>query len=1546
MNFEDIMAFNAPYNQRNIDSLIEKIRSSSIVPYVGAGMSMLFENVYPSWSGFLNRTFTEFIDVSEKNKFDNLSYEDKADFLYAEMGQRTFADYLKDTFGQKHLDRNFLDFVDKPINLLPIIFEKGLIITTNYDKVIEKVYGLHDMVLSVAHPGHFEALNGALRDGELLLYKIHGDITEPIKSIILTKEQYELAYSNPNLIQALKQAYISKAILFLGCSIEKDRPIELLCEVSQAGMNNYAIVGCKHEGAKERRLQLENEYYTQAIIYPDGKHECINIILDYIAKNTNQKTYQKFRDKFYDKSKIVGMKLELSDELLVNKLLPVSCVDLPYLKDMIKTSIDNLQVRFNKEFNVDVELSNWLSKFCIIEDEKRNLYLSLKEVKNAISRFNVNVNLDISNKLNFLIEDLLENREFDSFLLEKDMIDFIDEVECENRKKYTNSEKDYYNSNDYYDWRNLCVKNGYLDNYRKAFCADSLVITGEAGIGKSHSIAHFVYNMFYLKNQICIFILGQHLNNDLDPVLMLEKYLHIPYTLQRFLEELNKIAEDNNCIIPFIIEGINEGHHSEVWKEYFEGLIGIFENYNRIKLIISIRETYIKKCLPENYKKRDKTLVIKHRGFAEDSSQAVADFFDYYGIDKPTFPILYSNFYNPLFLHTLCKTVSASGNVKIEEYSSFNEIFGGYLEVVEKSISERCKYQKGLKLVKKSVDKIIEYSLENDARYGITISTFYEIVAAVVEKFGVSLVDFIQAMIENGLFYTELYGYPSQEEYIQFAYERYHNILAAQYLLSNINTKEELNDSILNGELSKYFIKIHSGIIEEFFVLIPEEFELELLEILDEETAEKVLDQFLNSLVWRKKTSISLETTISMINKYIIVSPWYFKKLIEKQLIIAPIEGHPLNALLLHEYLNKHSMAVRDSFWVECLYDDTTYGSGILNTLVRLCRSQLEEYTREVKELIIILLVWSLASTNNSYRENAIWSLVALIQDNLLVAAEIIKRFKQVNDGYVKEGLYCSVYGAVLRSQNLIGAKELAEEVYVDIFDRNEVYPHIIIRAHAKGIIDYLIQSIGECNFDIEKTIPPYNSKWYAQIPCQEEIDKYLVDYKDENVKSYMYSINTIIHSMATNTGENSIGYGDFGRYIFEGWVYPWKYHFIAQDLSNIVTKQIFETYGYNYNLHGKFDGKVKSYDRHAHSNERIGKKYQRIASFEMLARLADNFKPGEVKREYSKAYKGLHSKRLKEILKLYNNSDDLLDLENEEYDELEDDVKETFIPYEYTGPWQFGYRGVDPTLLTLKPSKEKNLWNDVFKIPNVQNEVWASEKSEEPTIDKILFVEYNDESFVTLEMYNTWESDCLRYDEEPKKYFAKAIAVLVPNDVSILNTAEKTELKKFAEGRNNYNVNDVFSREYFWSDAYKGFELEVARDYDEDKFIQTGIDYNNPTPFSESREDVISSYAMPSKFLVEYFELSQLYDGKWYDKSGELVCLDIVFDGYKRALLIRKERLIELIKKKNFTVAWGIYTEKKGKPNYYATRKIVEWDGNEINVEEFDTEQWKARFF
>ena len=324
MKFEDIMKD----NEQNIKDLINKIKSGSICPYIGAGMSVLFDNVYPTWSEFLNNTFTKFIkNIKEWGKFESLNYEDKAEYLYNSefgIGRETFNKHLRDTYGEKHLNRSAYDFVDKSVYLLPVIFESGLLITTNYDKVIEKVYGLHEKVITVAHPGHYEALNLALRDGLLVLYKIHGDIAEPETSIILTKKQYETGYSEPKLIQTLRQAYENKAMLFLGCSMTKDRPLELLQRISRPGMSNFAIISCKEEDIRARRLELEENFNTQAIIYPDGKHEYLRLILEYIAREINPDGYKKAMEKFTDaaaKSKKVYKKdIETNDVDIINNL--------------------------------------------------------------------------------------------------------------------------------------------------------------------------------------------------------------------------------------------------------------------------------------------------------------------------------------------------------------------------------------------------------------------------------------------------------------------------------------------------------------------------------------------------------------------------------------------------------------------------------------------------------------------------------------------------------------------------------------------------------------------------------------------------------------------------------------------------------------------------------------------------------------------------------------------------------------------------------------------------------------------------------------------------------------------------------------------------------------------------------------------------------------------------------------------------------------------------------------------------------------------------
>ena len=83
--------------------------------------------------------------------------------------------------------------------------------------------------------------------------------------------------------------------------------------------------------------------------------------------------------------------------------------------------------------------------------------------------------------------------------------------------------------------------------------------------------------------------------------------------------------------------------------------------------------------------------------------------------------------------------------------------------------------------------------------------------------------------------------------------------------------------------------------------------------------------------------------------------------------------------------------------------------------------------------------------------------------------------------------------------------------------------------------------------------------------------------------------------------------YGDFGRYIFGYCVGHWK-DFDENLLSNLAVKWIFEKYGWTGKLFDEFDKKIGSgRARDNKYQERIGKKYQWIALYEILARLADN---------------------------------------------------------------------------------------------------------------------------------------------------------------------------------------------------------------------------------------------------------------------------------------------------------------------------------------------------
>ncbi len=87
----------------------------------------------------------------------------------------------------------------------------------------------------------------------------------------------------------------------------------------------------------------------------------------------------------------------------------------------------------------------------------------------------------------------------------------------------------------------------------------------------------------------------------------------------------------------------------------------------------------------------------------------------------------------------------------------------------------------------------------------------------------------------------------------------------------------------------------------------------------------------------------------------------------------------------------------------------------------------------------------------------------------------MLKKFINIEDSYIKEGIYSITYGVVLFSHNKTGIKEITEIVFKNIFDQEIVFPNILVRDCAYGIM----QTAKHLGVDIsayEDIIePPYN---------------------------------------------------------------------------------------------------------------------------------------------------------------------------------------------------------------------------------------------------------------------------------------------------------------------------------------------------------------------------------------------------------------------------------------------------------------------------------------
>jgi len=279
----------APDNENYLKRLETKLDSSSmIIPFCGAGISVPYK--YPAWKEYLlGQADKAKCQTKVEKLLDMGEYEKAANFILDKRKLGLFEDALEDTFES-------VGSIDKLLGsatFIPLL-SQGLVITTNYDSVLENVYSILGFKYEKFVGAQASAASRALTESRPFLLKIHGDIRIR-KFRILTGQDYDRYYGKigskskyrKSLPKLLKRIFKNHCVLFLGCSLANDRTMMILEDIAgdSDAVSHYAILPKPPKEKYDERLGFLSERRIRPIFYPSGQdHILLTYLLAYFVR--------------------------------------------------------------------------------------------------------------------------------------------------------------------------------------------------------------------------------------------------------------------------------------------------------------------------------------------------------------------------------------------------------------------------------------------------------------------------------------------------------------------------------------------------------------------------------------------------------------------------------------------------------------------------------------------------------------------------------------------------------------------------------------------------------------------------------------------------------------------------------------------------------------------------------------------------------------------------------------------------------------------------------------------------------------------------------------------------------------------------------------------------------------------------------------------------------------------------------------------------------------------------------------------------------------
>jgi hypothetical protein len=815
-----------------------------------------------------------------------------------------------------------------------------------------------------------------------------------------------------------------------------------------------------------------------SLISNDDKFKISNKWFSDINKNQLSSIKKKYNKDLHIESKV-------EEDILSS--IRLSQNELHILKGKVNEAINGvieLETEIDELFKVNTKQD------VFILDEDSNIYKEFNELKDSLPEHKTSfqeLNVLIDNNSaedvkTYIIPDVLKVS-FD--------VDNINQVINENRLRLflkkeddgeiftVNQKRNSYNFvyKTYRALDDLLYFISQLEILRNKIYHNFYIVQAKAGIGKTH----FSINLERIlsnENFKTIIIKGSSFSGQNNLLTAFKNILELPDTItfENALAKINSFSEVLNTKTIIIIDGINETTNllqgfSNIWTENLEALCNRIHQYNNLVLVITCRETYLKKINLNNGFDKN---IFQLEGFEDDIKrlQAIENYFDHYKIicnevrrDNPNLDF----FELPLILGVFCEMTNPEKlnrkTIELGQYTN-EEILRLFVEKQSEKVAsllDRPSKTPILNAIDRSSAKFkneFDASLDFDEFLSVTDNKSIDDILE-HKSIGIKLLD------EELLFLKEFISGFSEERVLHI-FQNIGGYLIAKNILNEFSSAKDLVDSdyyktYLNYNSKEEDNKTHQLVTDilKFIVIGYSRKKDDLINYTE--------DQLVVYYTWEflfQNPEIEEKEDIARKLKPFLKNRVGWEGLLDRSMRNFVNPKSSFNMFFISHQLKELPQFQFDFIWTKFVFDRRISWSEFFDNFFK-DNDKIEENKEETILLKLELAIWLLETTSRNFRDKSTLVLLNYATQNPGFIFEKVIEYSTVSRPYIYERLTAICYGVCLRKQN----------------DNNFI----------NGIFKEQISAIYNLQFGNEPTAPSYN---YIAIDSL----KHIVDlalYKD-----------------------------------------------------------------------------------------------------------------------------------------------------------------------------------------------------------------------------------------------------------------------------------------------------------------------------------------------------------------------------------------------------------------------------------------------------------------